>query len=82
VHCGADLAGMARLLAQRRRERLQTLLWSCAVASWAVAALCLEYAARPELAPKLRRILYLVGGGIIAANLLAFWIATRDERGR
>lgn len=81
IHCDADLVGLA---VERRRRRWHTVAWSGLGASWFVAAGCVHAYIQyyGSLSPKVRGILFLVGGGIIAVNLFLFWIMSTDDQRR
>jgi hypothetical protein len=84
IHCGADLFADAEERAYLRRRRRHIIVWCGVVTSWVVAAGCIyaynEY--YRSLPPKVRGILVLVGGGIIAVNLFLFWITSSDDERR
>jgi hypothetical protein len=84
IHCDADLVAIAAERADRRRRRWHTLVWCALGASWFVAAGCVYAYSQyyGSLPPKVRGILFLVGGGIIAVTLFLFRIMSADDQRR
>lgn len=80
IHCRADLAELAAERDERRREAWRGAFWLIAIASWALAPMCLYMAQHYALPPPLHRAFNWTGGAIIAINAAVLWYSSLDKR--